>query len=122
MIDSGKNVEWDAMKSYLKANLGLYGSIAVSDEQDEAIREKFEKTFIEHESDDTETLYTTYNEFVNEVFTTLDHINGIGWTTTSHTGDFVPVFAIGVGSELFSNVNNNIDIPAKMRKIAGITK
>ena len=122
LIDSGKNVEWDAMKSYLKSNLGLYGSIAVSDEQDEAIREKFEKTFIEHESDDTETLYTTYNEFVNEVFTTLDHINGIGWTTTSHTGDFVPVFAIGVGSELFSNVNNNIDIPAKMRKIAGITK
>ena len=29
---------------------------------------------------------------------------------------------IGVGSELFGNVNNNIDIPAKIRKIAGITK
>ena len=122
LLDSGKQVKWDDMKEYLKDNLGLYGSIAVNEEQDEAIREKFEKTFIEHDSDDTKTLYTTYNEFVYEVFTTLDHINGIGWTTTNHAGDFVPVFAIGVGSELFGNVNNNIDIPAKIRKIAGITK
>ena len=122
LLDSGKTVSWNDMKEYLKDNLGLYGAIAVNEEQDEAIREKFEKTFIEHDSDDTKTLYTTYNEFVYEVFTTLDHINGIGWTTTNHAGDFVPVFAIGVGSELFGNVNNNIDIPAKIRKIAGITK
>ena len=122
LLDSGKQVKWDDMKEYLKDNLGLYGAIAVNEEQDEAIREKFEKTFIEHDSDDTKTLYTTYNEFVYEVFTTLDHINGIGWTTTNHAGDFVPVFAVGVGSELFGNVNNNIDIPAKIRKIAGITK
>lgn len=122
LIDSGKTVKWDDMKSYLTKNLGLYGPIAVNKEQDEELREKFESTFVEHDSDDVETLYTTYNEFVETVFDTLDHINGIGWTTTSHAGDFVPVFAVGVGSEKFSNVNNNIDIPAKMRKIAGITK
>ena len=122
LLDSGKQVKWDDMKEYLKDNLGLYGAIGVTDGQDEAIREKFEKTFVEHDSDDTETLYATYNEFVYEVFNTLDHINGIGWTTTNHAGDFVPVFAVGVGSELFGNVNNNIDIPAKIRKIAGITK
>ena len=122
LIDSGKTVKWNDMKSYLTKNLGLYGPIAVNKEQDEELREKFESTFVEHDSDDVETLYTTYNEFVETVFDTLDHINGIGWTTTSHAGDFVPVFAVGVGSEKFSNVNNNIDIPAKMRKIAGITK
>ena len=122
LIDSGKVVKWNDMKAYLKANLGLYGPVAVSEDQDEEIRDKFEKTFVEHESDDTETLYTTYNEFVSTVFSTLDHITGIGWTTTSHTGDFVPVFAVGVGSELFGNVNNNIEIPAKIRRIAGITR
>ena len=117
IIESGKSVKWDEMRAYLKANLGLYGPITVSEKQDEEIRDKFEKTFVEHESDDTETLYTTYNEFVSTVFSTLDHITGIGWTTTSHTGDFVPVFAVGVGSELFKNVNNNIEIPAKIRRI-----
>lgn len=121
LINSGKAVNWNDMKAYLQANLGLYGAIQVNEEQDEEIRDKFEKTFIEHDSDDTETLYTTYNEFVYEVFATLDHINGIGWTTTNHTGDFVPVFAVGVGCELFGNVNNNIEIPAKIRAIAGIT-
>lgn len=117
IIESGKSVKWDEMRAYLKANLGLYGPITVSEKQDEEIRDKFEKTFVEHESDDTETLYTTYNEFVSTVFSTLDHITGIGWTTTNHTGDFVPVFAVGVGSELFKNVNNNIEIPAKIRRI-----
>ena len=86
------------------------------------MRDKFEKTFVEHESDDTETLYATYNEFVSQVFSTLDHLTGIGWTTTDHTGDFVPVFAVGVGSELFKNVNNNIEIPAKIRRIAAIAQ
>lgn len=122
LIESGKAVKWDEMKSYLTRNLGLYGPIAVSEEQDEELRDKFEDTFIEHSGSDVETLYTTYNEFIETVFDILDHITGIGWTTTSHAGDFVPVFAVGVGSEMFGNVNNNIDIPAKMRRIVGIAK
>lgn len=122
LIESGKAVKWDEMKSYLTKNLGLYGPIAVSEEQDEELRDKFEDTFIEHSGSDVETLYTTYNEFIETVFDILDHITGIGWTTTSHAGDFVPVFAVGVGSEMFGNVNNNIDIPAKMRRIVGIVK
>lgn len=122
LIESGKAVKWNEMKSYLTKNLGLYGPIAVSEEQDEELRDKFEDTFIEHSGSDVETLYTTYNEFIETVFDILDHITGIGWTTTSHAGDFVPVFAVGVGSEMFGNVNNNIDIPAKMRRIVGIVK
>lgn len=122
LIESGKQVKWNDMKAYLKENLGLYDSITVGKEQDEELRDKFEKTFVEHESDDTETLYATYNEFVSQVFSTLDHLTGIGWTTTDHTGDFVPVFAVGVGSELFKNVNNNIEIPAKIRRIAAIAQ
>lgn len=121
-LSSDKKITWNDMKEYLKANYGLYGAIAVSEKQDKKLQEKFEKTFIKHASKDTETLYTTFNEFVDEVYDTLDHITGIGWTTKSHCGDFVPVFAVGVGSEQFSNVNNNIDIPAKIRKVTGITK
>ncbi len=38
----------------------------------------------------------------------------IGWTTTSHTGGAVPVFAIGAGSELFAGRQDNTDIPKKI--------
>lgn len=44
----------------------------------------------------------------------------IGWTTTSHTGGAVPVFAIGANSELFAGRQDNTDIPKKICKAMGI--
>lgn len=36
---------------------------------------------------------------------------GLGWTSNSHTGVSVPVFAIGVNGEAFSGYTDNTDIP-----------
>ena len=44
----------------------------------------------------------------------------IGWTTTSHTGGAVPVFAVGAGSELFAGRQDNTDIPKKICKAMGV--
>ena len=52
----------------------------------------------------------------------MDTHTGIGWTTVHHTANPVPVFAIGCGAEMFSGVNNNIDLPNKLRKLTGITQ
>ena len=43
----------------------------------------------------------------------------IGWTTSSHTGGMVPVYAIGAGAELFSSFNNNTQLPVKIMEAAG---
>lgn len=118
--ESGKTITWDFMKNFLKENLGLYGPVAVSKANDELIQKNFEKTFIKNESKDTKTLYTTYNEFVATVFDIQNRTASIGWTTKSHTGDFVPVFAVGCGAEQFSGLNNNIQLPAKIRQIVGL--
>lgn len=40
----------------------------------------------------------------------------VGWTTTSHTGGAVPVWAIGAGSEYFAGRMDNTDIPRKICK------
>lgn len=50
----------------------------------------------------------------------LSVITKIGWTTTSHTGGAVPVFAVGAGSENFAGRMNNTDIPKKICKILGV--
>lgn len=50
----------------------------------------------------------------------LSVITKIGWTTTSHTGGAVPVFAIGVGAENFAGRINNTDIPKRICKIMGV--
>lgn len=55
---------------------------------------------------------------------TLTHIlnnkAGIGWTSYSHTGLPVPVYAMGVGAEEFNGFYDNTDIYNKTAKIAGV--
>ena len=44
----------------------------------------------------------------------------IGWTTSSHTGGAIPVFAIGAGSSRFAGRANNTDIPKRIISAMGI--
>jgi alkaline phosphatase len=39
---------------------------------------------------------------------------GFGWTTAAHTGEPVPVYALGVGSGLFAGRMDNTDIPKRI--------
>lgn len=50
----------------------------------------------------------------------MDNATGIDWTTTGHSGNPVPVFAIGVGADEFSKISNNIEIPDRIRVISGV--
>ena len=43
-----------------------------------------------------------------------DGINGIGWTTHGHTGNPVPVYALGRNAEKFSGHYDNTDISRKL--------
>jgi len=44
----------------------------------------------------------------------------VGWTTTSHLGNSVPIFSIGPGSLNFSGRMDNTEIPRKILKSMGI--
>ncbi|MEI6093445.1 MAG: alkaline phosphatase, partial [bacterium] len=50
----------------------------------------------------------------------LDQKAGLAWTTFSHTGVPVMVFAKGQGSELFKSYIDNTDIPKNIMQIAGL--
>ncbi len=43
-----------------------------------------------------------------------------GFTTTSHTGVMVPIFAFGPGAEQFIGIMDNTDIPKKIEKLMGL--
>jgi alkaline phosphatase len=120
LVKAGKPVDWEWMKGVLKKDFGFYGAITVSDAQNKTLQDAFSHVFKTHDGEDTKTLYANYNEFVTAVFKTFDHYTGFGWTTNSHSGNFAPVFAIGAGSEIFNGVNNNTDLPNKIRKLTGI--
>ncbi len=112
--------EWPDMKEYLTENLGFWAGVPVTPEQEERLREGFEKCMAGRNEGDNQTLYNTFSAFVEDVYKVMDSVTGLGWTTNGHSGGLVPVYAIGVGAEQFAPLNDNTDIPAKIRTIAGI--
>jgi alkaline phosphatase len=46
---------------------------------------------------------------------------GIGWTSYSHTGVPVPVFAKGVYQDIFASYYDNTDIFKKLAMAMGVT-
>ena len=120
MSKEGKAITWEYMKQYLQDKLGFYSVIKLSDKHDQALQEAFRNTFVQKKDQGKQTLYLSVNQFVERAFQIMDQITGIGWTTGGHTGDVVPVCAIGVGSELFQGFQDNTDIPNKMRRLCGI--
>ena len=111
---------WEQMKAYLTDHLGLFTTIPLSQSREDHLKGAFNATFIKGESERQETLYSNFNAFPVEVFNILNEEAGIGWTTRGHSGNFVPVFAIGVGSDLFTGLNDDTAIPMKILKAANI--
>lgn len=65
---------------------------------------------------------TDVEQYMNDP-KSIDSVNEearIGWTTTSHCGGPVPVWAKGVGSELFAARQDNTDIPKKICAAMGV--
>jgi alkaline phosphatase len=118
LLRSRRNFTWDDMKEYLTDNFGFWEQVPVDDTQTATLQSLFDKTFNMRNSADQVSLYNSFNEFAVEVFNVMNTVAGIGWTSPHHTGNEVPVFAIGVGADKFASFNNNIDIPAKIRAIA----
>ena len=50
----------------------------------------------------------------------LNNKANVGWTTTSHTGTAVPVYATGPGSRLFSGRMDNTEIPKRILRAMGL--
>lgn len=50
----------------------------------------------------------------------LNNKANVGWTTSSHTGTAVPVYATGPGSRLFSGRMDNTEIPIRILKAMGL--
>lgn len=119
IIKSKRVYTWPEMENYLKENLGFWTNVPLHDNQTEMLKSQFDKTFEDRNSKDEKTLYNDFNAFASDVFNILSTNSAIGWTSYSHTGNPVPVYAIGAGSDEFTRIANNSDIPVRILKAAG---
>lgn len=120
MLSNNTPITWEEMKQYLTDKMGFWTFIPVSDEETEVLKNKFNRTFITRNDKQQKTLYNTFNEFAVEVFDIMARRAGFGWSTTKHTGNPVPVYAIGDDASLFGRMNDNTDIPRLIMKATGI--
>lgn len=112
--------QWDDMKEYLTENFGLFNHIPVSEAQEAKLKEMFEAAIVMRNSEDQKTLYANFNAFAVEVFRLVNDAAGVGFTTLSHSGNPVPVFAVGAGAEKFTHLNNNNQLPKLILEAAGL--
>lgn len=123
MLRSRRIYTWDDMQEILRDELGFGVNLKPTPEETERLHTMFDEVFEKRASGlDQKTLYATFDGFTNEVFNILNAKSGMGWTTGGHSGMPVPVYAVGVDSQLFSPLNDNTDIPAKILSIAGLEK
>lgn len=111
MVKRNEVPEWDEMKEFLTAKLGLWKNVKISDDQEKAIKAAYDKTFVMRNSTDEKGLYNSFNEFVVEVFKVQNHLIGASYTSYDHTANPVPLYAIGVGAERLSGPKDNTHIP-----------
>lgn len=114
----GNKLTWGRMQRDLKENWGFWGGVKLSDHQTDRMKRAFE-AYINGKSANSKNLYSTLSGISDAARRTLAECALIGWQSGGHSNGYVPVFAIGVGSEAFAGKIDNTQIPYRIAKAAG---
>ncbi|WP_173915479.1 alkaline phosphatase [Halobacillus sp. Marseille-Q1614] len=106
-------VEGQDIESTLNDNIDF----EIEAEELQSVTEAYE----EGQADGTEEedLVLAVDDAIESIF---DQRSLTGWTTDGHTGDDVPVYAYGPGSEMFAGMIDNTDQAKNIFKILGVSQ
>ena len=112
-----KKFTWTAIEKVLKEQMGFGAGITLNDKQRERLQNRWnaiEKAISENGK---------VNDRINDLCETTKHILSevahISWASGGHSNGYVPVYAIGPGTEVFQGRIDNIEIAPAMARIAG---
>ena len=121
MLRSRMVIGWDDMKQLLSDKLGFYGPIAINDEQNKQLEDGFEAVLKARAEGNLDVMNRLAGDFAEDVYKVISSVSGTGWTTHDHSGLPVPVFAVGVDAQRFSQMQDNTDIPKTIISIAELS-
>lgn len=116
--ETNPNASWELVKNLIAENTGLWKKLEVSSADEKAIKASYEKSFVNHENETSKSLYANDDKIASLSITTLNKIANLVWSSTNHTAAYIPIYAIGVGAELFNQKMDNTDIPKKIAEAA----
>ncbi|MBQ1874282.1 MAG: alkaline phosphatase [Paludibacteraceae bacterium] len=100
---------WEQVQQVWRDNLGFWGPVSISEDEEKELREAYQKA-VQHEGEDMKTMYKDINQLGSVGIEILNRKSKLGWTSNAHTGHAVPVFAAGVGAELFTGWHDNSQV------------
>ncbi len=109
-------VAWEDVKTLLGEKMGFWTKLPLTWAQERMLRDEFEVSFVQNKAVYEESLYSRTEPLAARAKEVINQIALIGWTTGGHSAGYVPVYAIGAGSELFQGKMDNIDIPKRIAK------
>lgn len=112
----GNKVTWEEMKALLTERMGFWKDLELTWEQERLLRDEFEDSFVKNKVVFEESLYSKTEPLAAAAKKVMSQIAHLGWTSGSHTAEYVPVYAIGAGSQLFMGKMDNTDIPKRIAK------
>ena len=107
-----EQLTWEQVKTFLAENMGLFGELSVSAEEEAELQAAFSNMMRQQES--IKTLYADINALAAKAKELVNQKAGLGWTTHSHTATAVPIFAVGVGAERFTGWMDNSEIAPRI--------
>ena len=112
-----KKFNWAAVEKVLKEQMGFGAGITLDDKQKDRLQNRWnaiEKAIAENGK---------VKDRINDLGETTKHILSevalISWASGGHSNGYVPVYAVGPGTEVFQGRIDNIEIAPAMARIAG---
>jgi len=122
VADPGTLENNSAMLALMESSFGLIWA-DLNDYQKEKLEDAYDKSLCgtnNNSSAENSLLYGSYNPIIVTITHILNERASIGWTSYSHTGVPVPVFAQGREAVRFAGFYDNTDIAKKLAKAMGI--
>ena len=113
------NVTWDDMKAFLGEKMGFWKDLKITWAQERRLHDEFERSFVQNKIIYAQSEYSRTEPLADVARGVMSEIAHIGWTTGGHTAEYVPVYAVGAGQDLFRGKMNNIEIAKRISKAAG---
>lgn len=114
----GAKFTWNFVENDLKKNWGFWTNIKLTEKQTQRLHDAYNK-LAEGKDESSKNLYASLNGISDVARNVMAEAALVGWQSGGHSNGYVPVFAIGVGSETFVGKIDNTTIPEKIATAAG---
>ena len=115
---SGKAFTWELVERDLAENWGFGKGVTLSEGQISRLKKAFD-ALAAGTAEQSKSLYASADALADTARTILAECALVGWKSGGHSNGYVPLFAIGAGSELFNGRIDNTEIPRRIAKAAG---